>query len=546
VSRRGLIAVLAALAALALVASVALASGAPALDGGERADPDARGYIVVYERAVRSPGRETDTKERAVGFESEHRYSAALEGFSAELSERQVAELRADPEVAQVVPDRMVYATAALAPGETVPSGVRRIGAGAPGASANDAAAFGVAVLDTGVDLTHPDLDASVVDGVDCIAPGTSAHDENGHGTHVAGTIAAENDGAGVVGVAPGTRIHAVRVLNASGSGSWSQIICGIDWVTANAAQRNIKVANMSLGGRGSSLDNGACGSTSVLHQALCNSNAAGVRYAVAAGNSGWSYPDTFDPDVPAAYDEVVTVTAASDSDGLTGAGGPAPSCRSGETDDRYASFSNYSNNATDNQHTVAAPGVCIRSTWPTALSPAGGYHTISGTSMATPHVAGALARCFSNAVCTDADPPAQLIAKIASSEPSYGFAGDPSRPLTGRYFGFLALAGTPPPPPPSFTLAASPPSQTVKRGSSTSYTVTVNPQGGFASPVTVSVSGLRSGASATFSANPATSSSTMTVRTTSTAFRGTFTLTLTGKGGGLTRKTTVTLQVTR
>jgi subtilisin len=533
-ARTWLIAASAALGALVLVASVSASNAAPSR------------YIVVYERAVDRPGRETDRRERAVGFESEHRYSSALQGFSAELTEGQAAGLRADPEVAQVVPDRVVQASAALAPGETIPTGVRRIGAAAPGGSANDAAGVGIAVLDTGVDLAHPDLASSVVDGIDCVAPGTSAQDENGHGTHVAGSIAAENDGAGVVGVVPGSRIHAVRVLNASASGTWSQIICGIDWVTANAAQRNIKVANMSLGGLGDSLDNGACGSTSVLHQAICNSTSAGVRYAVAAGNDGWAFPDAFQPDVPAAYDEVVTVTAVSDSDGHPGAAGPRPSCRSGESDDRFASFSNFSNNAADNQHTVAAPGVCIRSTWPTGRSPAGGYNTLSGTSMATPHVAGALARCFSNAVCTDADTPAQLIAKVSSTAPSHGFVGDPGQPVAGKYFGFLALAGTPPPPPPSFTLGASPPSRSVQRGSSTTYDVSVHPQGGFASPVTLSVSGLRAGASATFAPNPTSSSSTMTVRTTPAATRGTFTLTLTGRSGALTRTATVTLQVIR
>src|SRR5687768_1280602 len=238
-ARTWLIAASAALGALVLVASVSASNAAPGR------------YIVVYERAVDRPGRETDRRERAVGFESEHRYSSALEGFSADLTEGQAAELRADPEVAQVVPDRVVQASAALAPGETIPTGVRRIGAAAPGAGANDAAGVGIAVLDTGVDLAHPDLAASVVDGIDCVAPGTSAQDENGHGTHVAGSIAAENDGAGVVGVVPGSRIHAVRVLNAAASGTWSQIICGIDWVTANAAARNIKVANMSLGGLG-------------------------------------------------------------------------------------------------------------------------------------------------------------------------------------------------------------------------------------------------------------------------------------------------------
>ena len=104
-------------------------------------------------------------------------------------------------------------------------------------------------MIDTGVDLTHPDL--NVVHGTSCVKGNPKANDDNGHGTHVAGTIAAKNNGSGVIGVAPGTTIYAVKVLNRFGSGTWSQVICGIDWVTANSAKLNIKVANLSLGGTG-------------------------------------------------------------------------------------------------------------------------------------------------------------------------------------------------------------------------------------------------------------------------------------------------------
>jgi subtilisin family serine protease len=104
-----------------------------------------------------------------------------------------------------------------------------------------------VAVIDTGIDLTHPDLQA--VNGTNCVSPGAPAQDDNGHGTHLAGTIAARNNGSGVTGMVPGTTVYAVKVLNAAGSGRESQFICGVDWVTANAARLNIKVANVSLGG---------------------------------------------------------------------------------------------------------------------------------------------------------------------------------------------------------------------------------------------------------------------------------------------------------
>jgi subtilisin family serine protease len=300
-----------------------------------------------------------------------------------------VADLRRDPQVASVEPNRIVHATETLAGGESVPTGVARIGAASASAGqANPASSAAVAVIDTGADLDHPDLNVASGGG-NCVKSGTAPEDDNGHGTHVSGTIAATNSGSGVVGVAPGTRIVPVKVLNSRGSGTWAQIICGINWVAAHASSDGIAVANMSLGGLGSSSDNGACGATSALHQAICNATTAGVRFAVAAGNDAWPYPDSSLPDVPAAYDEVMTVTAYGDSNGLAGGGGAAPSCRSGEADDRYASFSNWSNNTTDNAHTIAAPGVCIYSTW---LGTAASYNTISGTSMATPHVAGVAA----------------------------------------------------------------------------------------------------------------------------------------------------------
>src|SRR5262249_11441352 len=139
-----------------------------------------------------------------------------------------------------------------------------------------------VAVIDTGVDLTHPDL--NVADGTDCTGIG-SYNDDNGHGTHVSGTIGALDNDIGVVGVAPGVRIHPVKVLDSTGNGSWSNVNCGIDWVTQHAG--TIKVANMSLGGL-SAESASTCGASS-LHLAICNSVAAGVTYVVAAGNNAAS-----------------------------------------------------------------------------------------------------------------------------------------------------------------------------------------------------------------------------------------------------------------
>jgi subtilisin family serine protease len=260
------------------------------------------------------------------------------------------------------------------------------------------------------------------------------------------------------------------------------------------------------------------------------------VRFAVAAGNDGWAFPHATLPDVPAAYDEVITVTAYGDSDGLTGAAGAAPSCRSGEADDRYASFSNYSNNSTDNAHTIAAPGVCIRSTWL-----AGGYNTISGTSMATPHVAGATALCVSAGPCAGDTNAASLVGKLDSQNSAHGFSGDPFRPVSGRYFGYTAMAGTPSEAP-SFTLSASPTSRSVSRGQPATYAVAVNRTGGFSGSVAFSVNGLPNRSSASFT--PTATGSTLTVSTSSKTTRGTRTLTITGTSGGRSRTVQVTLTV--
>ena len=417
--------------------------------GPRRAEPVVPDrYIVLFRGSVESPTRETEARERRDGFGARFVYRRAVKGFSAKLSTRQVERLEADREVASVTPDRKVQAVADLAAGEpTPPPGVRRIGA-ATSASTRSSSGARVAVIDTGIDLEHPDLNAA--SGTNCVTPGSPADDDNGHGTHVAGTVAAENDGSGVVGVAPGTRVFATKVLDAAGSGTASQVICGIDWVTSTRTdsdpENDVSVANLSLGGLGPPVESCAT-TTDPEHRAVCNSTAAGVTYVVAAGNSGWDFDFAPQPDTPAAYPQVLTVTAMADSDGSPGGAGGAPACRTSEADDRYASFSNYAATAGGEGHAIAAPGVCIRSTWP-----GGTYNTISGTSMATPHMAGAVALCLDEggpAGPCEGLSPGQVIEKMRidaqtrmSAESGYGFAGDPTQALSGRYFGYLAWAG--------------------------------------------------------------------------------------------------------
>jgi subtilisin len=366
------------------------------------------------------------------------RYDAALTGFAADLSGPQLDRLLAEAAVASVEPDTEVTATGmeALAAGESVPPGVRRSGAATP-ALAHAPATAAVAVIDSGVDLANAELDA--VSGTNCVKPGTPAQDDNGHGTNVAGIIAARNTGNGVVGVAPGTRVYAVKVLNNRAVGTLSQFLCGINWVAANAAKLDIRTANMSIGGVG--LSDGACGSVSgdSEHKAICAATAAGVTFVVSAGNSGSDFART----VPAAYPEVLTATAITDTDGLPGALGPA-SCARKELDDRTGTYSSYAVSTAAAAHAIAAPGTCVTST-----GLGGKASTYTGTSQAAPHVAGAVALCQGSGglpgPCAGLAP-ADVIARVradatAAATLATGFLGDPLRPLSGKVFGPLVTA---------------------------------------------------------------------------------------------------------
>lgn len=347
---------------------------------GKQGERFVRGrYIVVFVDEVLSPRAEAQRLSEGLGGRPIAVYEHAIKGFAiTNLPEAAAAALAGNPNVKYVEQDRVVELYA-----QTIPTGVRRI-------FADDNAAIDidgtddvrvdvdVAIIDTGIDFEHPDL--NVVAGQDCsnLSGGgppwnrtavceNGGDDDHYHGTHVAGTVAAIDNGDGVVGVAPGARLWAVKVLDSSGSGYESNIVAGIDWITQHAS--DIEVANMSLGGSGFS---------QAEYDAIQSAVNAGVAFAVAAGNSDANASNYS----PAAFDNVLTVSALADFDGEPGGNG-ASTCRT-DQDDTLADFSNWGNSVQ-----IAAPGVCILSTFPIEQ---GNYGTISGTSMASPHVAGALA----------------------------------------------------------------------------------------------------------------------------------------------------------
>ncbi|HVM34245.1 MAG TPA: S8 family serine peptidase [Actinomycetota bacterium] len=391
---------------LAMVANAAAAEVTPtpavALPGA--GDVIAGEYIVVLKNGA-APRRAATRHARVFGLNVGHVYRHALKGYSARIPRAAVPLIAQLPGVRWVEPARVVTAAA-----QTVPTGVNRAEADlSPTARINgsdERVDIDVAVIDTGVNLSHPDLNVYRAGAKNCVLVSLGgANDDHGHGTHVAGTIGALDNSSDVVGVAPGARIWPVKVLNLLGTGSTADVICGIDYVTSKAAE--IDVANMSLGGSGR--DDNNCGNSNndSQHKAICRSVGAGVTYVVAAGNSSADAAGS----VPAAYDEVITVSALADFNGV-GGGGAAPTCRTDE-DDSFASFSNYGADVD-----VIAPGVCILST-----RSGGGTTTMSGTSMASPHVAGGAALYL--AQNPDASPAAVRSALMAAGSDDWSSTDD-------------------------------------------------------------------------------------------------------------------------
>jgi subtilisin len=364
--------------------------------------------IVIFKSNVENPNGVANEMAKKFRVTKGHVFKYATKGFGISLPDVAVAELYKDSRIRYIINDKPIKMNV-----QVTPPGISRIAAdkNATALIAGDGGNVDVdiAIIDTGIQLNHSDL--NVFQSVN-YAKGKSAKDGNGHGTHVSGTAAALDNGTHVVGVAPGARLWAVRVLDNRGSGYTSDIIKGIDYVTLHAAE--IDVVNMSLGGVG--VDDGNCGLTNndPMHEAICNSVASGVVYVVAAGNE----TDNAANHTPAAYNEVITVSAFADTDGLGGGNG---SDSSYGPDDTFATFSNFGEDVD-----IAAPGVDILSTWND-----GGTNTISGTSMAAPHVAGLVALYIAkNGKPSDGAGVAAIrtaIVAIANDQNSAeGFSGDP------------------------------------------------------------------------------------------------------------------------
>ncbi|MEV7791973.1 S8 family peptidase [Streptomyces sp. NPDC087512] len=351
--RTGRFKLAAALTAVSAAAGVTLLgtsyAGAAAPAEGKVYGANAEGavsgsYIVILDE-------KTDKKELAgeYGGKLQRNYSSAINGFSASgLSETEAKRLAADPAVAKVVQNKKFSISATQ---DNPPSwGLDRIDqtdtAGDSAYTYPDSAGEGVTayVIDTGVRISHKDFEGRASHGFDAVDNDESADDGNGHGTHVAGTIAGASHG-----VAKKAKIVAVRVLDDSGSGTTEQVVAGIDWVTKN--HQGPSVANMSLGGS----------ADEAIDEAVRQAIAEGITFGVAAGNESTDAAQGS----PARVEEAITVASSTE-------------------DDAQSDFSNYGS-VVD----IYAPGSGITSAWNDSDE---GTETISGTSMATPHVVGAAA----------------------------------------------------------------------------------------------------------------------------------------------------------
>ena len=396
-----------------VVLALLLGMMAPALAAKDNGQADKVRTIVAFNDDFRNEKAQEALLEK---FGESLKQLPIVNGWVVLLSPPAQAPLAGAAGVRYVEADARVWAI-----DDNLPWGVNRIDAewvwgGAEGAidvlpEANAGAGVDVAVIDSGIDAGHPDLDDNYQGGWDFVGDDGVPDDEFGHGTHVAGTIAAEDNNDGVIGVAPEANLWALKVLDNTGSGWYSDIIDALGWCVSN----EMEVANMSLGGSFRSR---------ALQQACDNAYKAGVLLVAAAGNES-SRQIIY----PARYDSVIAVSAT-------------------DVDDSLAWFSNFGG-----QIELAGPGVAIPSTMPTyhvtlndlPYDYPENYATLSGTSMATPHVSATAALVIAAGITGSADVRNQLDTTAED-------LGEPGR---DNYFGYglvdaqAAVSVVPPPPPP-------------------------------------------------------------------------------------------------
>jgi subtilisin len=343
---------------------------------------------------------------RAAGGQVRRRFQI-VPAVAAEIPAQALEALRAHARITVVEPDVSISAVDAELDNSW---GVKRIGAGTVHDGGVRGAGVKIAVLDTGIDYTHPDLAASYGGGSDFVNNDADPFDDNFHGTHVAGTIAARDDDAGVVGVAPDATIYALKVLDHNGNGSFSGVIAALDWVVAHGVQ-------ITSNSYGSATDPGT-----IVRAAFENASLRGILHVAAAGNSGNCLGTGDTVIYPAKYPSVIAVAGIDQAD-------------------QAACFS-----SAGAKVELAAPGVGVTSTMP-----GGGYDTFNGTSMATPHVSGTAALVLSRGVI-DTNGNGRVNDELRNildlTAQDLGTAGRDTRYGFGLVDAVAAVAGPPPPEP--------------------------------------------------------------------------------------------------
>ncbi|MEV4416326.1 S8 family serine peptidase [Catellatospora sp. NPDC049609] len=495
---------LAAAAAILLAAATAATlTGVPALAASEgqilsvgtaAVVPDS--YLVVLKDTVSRDAVTAKAEQLSARFggRTGHTYRHAVRGFEVSMPQAAARRLAADPAVAYVQANGIHTATGTQSP--TPSWGLDRIDQrNLPLNNSytypTTAAGVRAYIIDTGIRFTHNDFGGRAVTGFDAI-DGGAADDGHGHGTHVAGTV-----GGTTYGVAKAVTLVGVRVLNNSGQGTTAQVVAGIDWVTGDHDPGELAVANMSLGG----------GVDTTLDNAVAASIADGITYGVAAGNNNGANACNTSP---ARTPNAITVGSTTSTD-------------------TRSSFSNIGT-CLD----IFAPGSSITSAWNTSNT---ATNTISGTSMATPHVVGAAALVLAqNPSYTPQQVRDYLVNNATSGVVTNPGTGSPNKLL-------YVVNGTAAN---DFTVTVAPASGSAAPGGSVTATVGTTTTSGSPQTVALSASGLPGGATASFSPASVTSgdSSTMTISTTASTPAGTYTVTVTGTGS-VVRTASYTLTVT-